>query len=795
MKQTREPSKTSMREFLGIILFTISLLMMLALVSYDWKDISLLRAPPNSPPANYIGPAGAWFGFATLMMFGLAAFLVPVGAGLVGIVLVVKPGHRFLYRVLCWTAATLAAGGLLQLRQSRFEILCERFNISGITGGIFGWFAAERLFSRAFGTTGAIVLLAGLLAGCLFMFIGRDAFQSLFTGVFGFLQQAKIRINSAREKRRSRFERIAREERELARQSALIEKAVKKQQRLARITEPALFRAPAESPARGNTAPPGKQHEHPASGTEQALVAKPAVGPGAEPGIVQKTRAEKPLAATSGDQPSYKLPPLDLLEPVSSASERKIQGDFQTTARILKETLAEFGIESDVTNIEQGPVVTRYELLPAPGVRVEKISQLSNNIALTLKATSIRVQAPVPGKGVVGIEVPNAIATKVYLREILEGETWAGSNAAIPLILGKDVSGNDLVADLASMPHILIAGSTGSGKTVCINSILAGILMSRTPDQLRMMLIDPKIVEFAVYNNLPHLVVPVITDPKKVPLGLRWAINEMEKRYKLFAGAGVRTIQSYNAKPKAALEPADREGEQVPDRIPYIVIVIDELADLMSTAHADVENYIARLAQLSRAVGIHMILATQRPSVNVITGTIKANFPARVSFQVAQKVDSRTILDAGGADKLLGSGDMLILPPGSSKLVRAQGALTTDQDINAIVDFIKERSEPNYELAIKESPGSAFEGGKDDAEEPDEEDNDDELLNTAVNIIRDSKRASVSLLQRRMKIGYNRAGRLMDALEDRGIVGPARGSDPRDILIDLDNEIPAQQEQ
>ena len=309
-------------------------------------------------------------------------------------------------------------------------------------------------------------------------------------------------------------------------------------------------------------------------------------------------------------------------------------------------------------------MVTRYELLPAAGVRVERIANLSNNIALALKAESVRVQAPIPGKGVVGIEVPNAKTNMVYLREILESEAWRSGKHALPLALGKDVGGRDLVADLAEMPHLLIAGATGSGKTVCMNSILAGLLMSRTPDEMRLMLIDPKIVEFSRYNDLPHLVVPVITDPKKVGLGLRWAINEMEKRYKLFAKVGVRNIADFNSRPivkQAELfettkaEDAEDDSD-LPDRLPYIVIVVDELADLMLVAQAEIENSIARLAQLSRAVGIHMILATQRPSVNVITGTIKANFPARIAFQVAQKVDSRTILDTDGRRQAAGPG-------------------------------------------------------------------------------------------------------------------------------------------
>ncbi len=410
---------------------------------------------------------------------------------------------------------------------------------------------------------------------------------------------------------------------------------------------------------------------------------------------------------------------------------------------------------------------------------------MANNIALALKATSIRVQAPIPGKGVVGIEVPNATANVVYLKEMLEGKTWRSGKAMLPLALGKDVGGNDIVADLSRMPHLLIAGATGSGKSVCINAILAGLLMSKTPDELRLILVDPKIVEFSVYNHLPHLVVPIITDPKKVALSLRWAISEMERRYKLFAKVKVRNIDGFNNRHNTGQQDlfgaVPKPSSDIPDRVPYIVIVIDELADLMLAAGADIENSVARLAQLSRAVGIHMIIATQRPSVNVITGTIKANFPARIAFQVAQKVDSRTILDQSGADKLLGRGDMLYLPPATSKLLRAQGAIIDDDEIHRVVEHIKNQAEPSYEMEIQNkleqasAPGGSIDTGE-----------DDDLLAQAVEIIKETHRASTSSLQRRLRIGYTRAARLMDILEERGIIGPPHGSDPREILIDLD---------
>lgn len=483
-------------------------------------------------------------------------------------------------------------------------------------------------------------------------------------------------------------------------------------------------------------------------------------------------------------------------------------------ARLMQQTLAQFDIEVALGDITKGPTITRYELHPAPGVKLEKITSLSNNIAAALKAERIHILAPVPGKSSVGVEVPNAVKTKVIMRDLLESDEWRTTKAKIPLALGKDVYGKPIVADLAEMPHLLIAGSTGSGKSVCINAIITSLLYRFPPDQLRFVMIDPKVVELQQYNLLPHLVVPVVTDPKKVILALRWVVNEMEKRYQIFARVGVRNIGAFNSRPKnkPAPEPqpelplaarkervepgADgfavevdeeivvprEEDIIIPEKLSYIVVIIDELADLMLVAPADVEMAIARITQMARAAGIHCIVATQRPSVDVITGVIKANIPARIAFQVAAKVDSRTILDAMGADKLLGKGDMLYLPPGSAKLIRAQGALITDPEIQQIVDFIARQAKPSYEMEIHQQlskPTSSFEdeGGIDE---------DEEIIQQCIEVIRSEQKASVSLLQRRLRLGYGRAARIMDELENRGIVGPSKGAEPRDILIDLD---------
>ncbi|MBI1839296.1 MAG: DNA translocase FtsK [Verrucomicrobia bacterium] len=528
-------------------------------------------------------------------------------------------------------------------------------------------------------------------------------------------------------------------------------------------------------------------------------------------------RRPKPIAVASTPLiGNYQLPGMNLLNhPDTSIKPTETKEELMANARLMQGTLAQFDIEVALGDITKGPTITRYELHPAPGVKLEKISALANNIAAALKAERINILAPIPGKSSVGVEVPNSVKTKVIMRDLLESEEWQNSKARLPIALGKDVYGHPIVADLSDMPHMLVAGSTGSGKSVCINAIIASLLYRFSPDQLRFVMIDPKVVELQQYNALPHLVVPVVTDPKKVVLALRWVVNEMEKRYQIFAKVGVRNIKSFNERPKTppAAKPSEPElpltakkerievnsegfavelDEEIvvprdediviPEKLSYVVVIIDELADLMLVAPADVEMAIARITQMARAAGIHCIVATQRPSVDVITGVIKANIPARIAFQVASKVDSRTILDAMGADKLLGKGDMLFLPPGSAKLTRVQGVLITDPELQAVVDHIAKQGKPSYELDIHQQlqkPARDLDADSGSGE-------DEELIEQCVEVIRSEQKASVSLLQRRLKLGYGRAARIMDELEDRGIVGPSRGAEPRDILIDLD---------
>ena len=521
--------------------------------------------------------------------------------------------------------------------------------------------------------------------------------------------------------------------------------------------------------------------------------------------IVKPEEPKKAAKITlpQSDDANYQFPPLNLLKeqvkPASSNSEEEHRLNAENLLRIL----SEFGVEVTLGEIHVGPVITRYEVVPAAGVRVEKIAGLDKNIALGMRAQSVRILAPIPGKAAVGVEVPNLNPTPVGMRELLESEDWSGMKSEIPIALGKDVSGKPLVSDLSKMPHLLIAGATGSGKSVCINSIVASILYSKSPKDLRLIMVDPKVVELKIFNSLPHMLIPVVTEPKKVPAALKWLLGEMEQRYQIFAKANVRNIVGFNSRKKgekpeplpeaqAALtgvDPLADDGIEVPDRLPYIVAIIDELADLMMVAPAEIETSIARLAQLARAAGIHLIIATQRPSVNVITGVIKANLPSRIAFQVASQVDSRTILDTKGADTLIGRGDMLFSPPGTSRLVRAQGAFVSDEEVQAMVEFLKRNGPPQYAQSVQQQIDRAAreeeegeEGGGDDGDLGD----DGELYQQALDVLKSTKRASTSMLQRRLRIGYNRAARIMEIMEEKGIVGPENGSSPREILVDLD---------
>ena len=792
---------------LGLLLMPLAVFAFFALVSYDWRDINLLQSPPNTPSANFFGVAGAWCVFLGYHVFGLAVWLVPLWMLAVAFMMAAARADRLLWRNTGFLLLTLFASMACAL--VRWEWMANAAAAVNIhdRGGM-GNLPAEWI-AKFFNPSGAWTFIACGFLASLLVAVGLTNLKNVALFLF------------------TKREKPAEEEPESEEPAEPVETPSAPRPgfwtRLFRRVKPEFEKEEVEEarPKDPAAPPPESREERDRRRTEnlrkRVEEMKRAAQNDREPR--PRNRGNKPPPATPQTEPEtpapptvYTMPTVDLLDPVPSI--KADHGDVETTGKLIIETLQEFGLQSQLMGVDRGPVVTQYQVLPAMGIRVEKIASLANTLQLVLKATGLRVQTPVPGKGVVGIEVPNKVAQPVTLREVCSGDAWTLNRMEIPLSLGKDVSGRDLLFDLTQAPHLLVAGASGSGKSVGLNAILAGLLLTRKPDELRLMLVDPKRVEFTAYNDIPHLLVPVITDPKKVAFGLRWLIMEMDRRYKILQKARVRNISTFNARPEAAQIQLQLErGGPAPDpfappaKLPYIVIVIDEMADLMLTVGKEIEESITRLAALSRAVGIHMIIATQRPSVNVITGTIKANFPGRISFKVAQRNDSRTILDGQGAEALIGLGDMLFLNPKNSRLLRAQGAWISEDEVHRLTEHCRAQGKPSYDTGLVHRMDKIQEVkpeellGLEEEEKPaapaasasaGEDLNDDEkTILDAIQVLRDTRRASTSSLQRRLRLGYNRAARIMDMLEERGIVGPSRGADPREILIDLEGEIPA----
>lgn len=835
MARRKTKPKKAWRETIGLLMQAVWVLLLLALASYTWRDIPWECSPCQSPTANYIGPVGAWSAWVVFKVFGLAGFLVPLLLAVWGLIMLFQSGERIWPRVLWMTGILLGVSVLLDLQVSFWSgVTAERFNLDDLPGGLSGYFLGRQLLTNFLGVVGSVVISLGVILSGLF-FVAQTHPAELWAAWGEWRERWRARREEIAASRRSAEEEAERQAKKLERERAKLEKELARERRLLEKEERRLQKEreqqeraaerqreieerlrlqkeAAEERAREEEARKAafqqrvreqEQQRREAERRAAEAQAQAKAAAAAQAAAANGAARQEGGAAADGTDAKppqvWQLPPMTLLQPVPpGAGAQQGPEELEKTIHTIQATLAEFGIEAEVTHVERGPVVTRYELLPAAGVKVERIAALSNNLTLALKAESIRVQAPIPGKGVVGIEVPNQARAPVVLRQLLESAAWNTTKAALPLALGQDVGGHVLLADLAGLPHLLIAGATGQGKTVCMNSILAGLLMTRTPDELGLILIDPKIVEFSTYNDLPHLLTPVITEAKKVVSGLRIAIQEMERRFKLFHRANVRDIRSFNQRPKVEQQDlfGDAEGAEeketaedpLPERLPYWVIIIDELADLMLMAQQEIEPQIQKLTQLARATGIHMIIATQRPTVDIITGTIKSNIPGRVAFKVAQKNDSRVVIDQEGADKLVGRGDMLVLS-GANKLVRAQGAWTKDAEIQAIVDHWKAQGKPRYDNRF-----AGKDGGGGGVELPGVADEDDELIQQAIEVIRQTRRASTSAIQRRLRIGYTRAARVMDVLEERGMVGPTRGAEPREILFDIDGLAPMEQD-
>jgi S-DNA-T family DNA segregation ATPase FtsK/SpoIIIE len=810
----RTDRHSAWNEVFALVLLFVGTLLFFALISYTPKDVPSWvwfsqSAPANHPAQNFIGPVGAIIAGICYQLMGAAAYLLAAILLGFGAAKLFHPSLRVTRR-LVWIVVFIWSGAcLLHLQPYHLRGWHAAFNIQGPGGWIGYAFVDERhgLLRSALGPFGSLILLIGVYATTLVLVTGLRPIH-LVRETVAATRRSGIRLQEWRLRRELRKAdlkgKLEISERQLAKRRRTYEKELKKKG--IAVPQPA---GPVISLDELADRPKPKVVDTTALPSEQEPSRrKPSLAELRGGG--EKARPAPGLTSRAWKSENYVLPGVDLLD------EHDLEGrtaadpsELEHVQQILIDTLAQFGIAVAPGDITKGPTITRYEVYPAKGVRVDKIVSLERDLARATRAERINILAPIPGKDTVGIELANTRKVKVTLRELLQSPDWdeAKGHAKIPLALGKDVYGKVIITDLAQMPHLLVAGTTGSGKSVCINALVASMLFRFTPEELRFIMIDPKVVEMQFYNSLPHLAFPIVTDPKKVLLALRWLIDEMERRYKIFARVGVRNIVGFNARPtkkkdvdleedsvEAGVSPAKssnaadtaattagREDELIiPDKIPYIVVIIDELADLMQTAPADVESAIARITQMARAAGIHLIVATQTPRADVVTGVIKANIPSRIAFQVASKIDSRVILDENGADRLLGQGDMLYLPPSASRLIRAQGVLVTDDEIHRLVEFVSAQSPPAFDAAMHEKLQSAA------APEEEVTEEDEELVEKCLEIIRQEKRASTSLLQRRLRLGYTRAARIVDILEQRGILGPGEGAKPREILVDLD---------
>jgi len=807
----RKATSNHWNEVTGLALLIGGTLLFFALVSYtprdvpDWFPLSSTSSSHHTTQ-NFIGPVGALLACTLYFFLGAASYLftaVLLGCGAAKLI----SGTQRLRPRIPWMAAFVLSGAcLLQWQPWLMRTWPHEMNTRG-PGGLIGFWIGRGVFEHLVGWLGSGLVLTGIYLISLIYLTGIHPIQLLKVA----LAQPGIWLEKYRADKLARAderERLALEEKRLARETKKLEKKLTKKG----VPVPEVE-------------PEEEEDEVPVIRPTPQII-DTAIVPAKKP-----VKAETKLKLEQQQHfDNYQIPDLDLLDPIDESSrEAADPSELMAIQRQIIETLAEFGISVAPGDITKGPVITRYEVYPAKGVRVDRIVSAERDLARATRAERINILAPIPGKDTVGIEIPNRKKTKVSFRELLESDDWTQAKASIPLALGKDVYGKTIIADLAKMPHLLVAGTTGSGKSVCINAIIASILYKFSPDDIRLVMIDPKVVEMQIYNTLPHLVVPVVTDPKKVLLALRWVVDEMDKRYEIFAKEGVRNIANFNERPKkktqaeldaekaakAAAKTAEAPKEEepkeidfndmdddelfeveaqkpkvtvprdeeliIPDKMPYIVVIVDELADLMQTAPADVESAIARLTQKARAAGIHVIVATQTPRAQVITGVIKANIPSRIAFQVASPLDSRVILDENGAEKLLGQGDMLYLPPGTSRMSRAQGVLVTDEEIRQVVEFCSAQSEPAFVNDIHEK----LQTGGAPEEELSEE--DEELVQKCIEIMRQEKKASTSLFQRRLRLGYTRAARVVDILEQRGYVAPGEGAKPREILVDLDS--------
>lgn len=751
-KNTTVPKANSNKkyELLGIAFFTIGLFSLIGLLGFN------------------VGFVGSFFAKILLYMFGIGAYIIPAVVMLIGLQYIYKH-HRLVYSTRFFGIMALFFSLLAMYHHFVIlpgsEILPESLPVGG---GLIGG-SILLVLRKFFGIDGSIIILFALVIGAILL----STTWSLAVGLLKTKQQAAQGIKTAKKTVSFTYDKFVEVEEKF-------KNSFYNQETDKNFEKPFIEIPGQVNPLEDADTFVPEQIEKPVEFSIQYMedkkldLEKEAVAPTTENEIALISKQD--LTAETGAIREYQLPNIRfILSKAVKQKNSKLEKEIAINAKILEETLQSFNVKASIVNACHGPAVTRYELEPAAGVKVSKIVNLADDISLKLAAPSVRIEAPIPGKAAIGIEVPNKELSGVQLREVLESELFLTAKSKLTVGLGMDIGGQAIFADLAKMPHLLVAGATGSGKSVCINTIITSVLFKAKPDEVKFILIDPKMVELSNYNGIPHLMVPVVTDAKKAASVLNWAVQEMEKRYAKFASHGVRDMERYN-----------RSVET--DKMPAVVIIIDELADLMMVAPSDVENAICRLAQKARAAGIHLILATQRPSVDVITGIIKANIPSRISFSVSSQIDSRTILDMGGAEKLLGKGDMLYYPIGASKPVRVQGAFVSDTEVEALLDFIRQQG---AEIEENEEIISFTESAVLDETEKKKDVQQDELLEKAIHLVLETGQASSSSLQRRFRIGYTRAARLIDTMEEMHIVGASSGSKGRDILMTSDQVITA----
>jgi S-DNA-T family DNA segregation ATPase FtsK/SpoIIIE len=793
------------KQVIGVLWFALYIVTTLSLISYDPGDLVFNVNPPNTVPTNFIGYVGAGIGWFLYVSFGFGAYLFCLLFLWGCLINLLGLQIHWRWKPVWMVLFIVSACCLLDLQHlGGWQWIQQQANVDS-PGGLVGGAIIQLAVPYALGSVGAAVLFSTIFAISAIYLFNFNPILTLL-GAFSWYREW---IEEREERRLAEAppqERLALESQRIRKKMEELNRKVTLEPfdlpSPAATAAPVTIRRPEEDVIEEA---PRMEEPEPIVEEEPARVAKPA----------KITRPPAPAAVLTPAVPTshddYVLPGLNLLSaPAGKARDAGLSDkQLRTNLDLIIETLRLFGVQATPGEITPGATITRYEVYPAAGVRVDKISSLGRDLSRVLCAERINILAPIPGRDSVGIEIPNSNKVSVFLRELLESRDWINTTAKIPIALGKDVYGKTLVADLAAMPHLLIGGTTGSGKSVCINCILLSFLFKFSPDDLRLILIDPKQVEMQVYNAIPHLVVPVVTDPKKVMLALRWVINEMENRYRILAKVGVRNIGSFNSRvrepiPAAPPSPqlelnvpdSDEEGEDelpdplirvpreddliIPDKLPYIVVIIDELADLMQTAPADVESAVARLTAKARAAGIHLIVATQTPRREIITGVIKTNIPARMAFQVPSGLDSRVILDEMGAENLLGRGDLLYRPPGIGRLTRGQGAFVSDEEVQEVVKFCGDQAEAEFVPEIHNKLS-----GKTPADMQVSE-ADRELILEAFEVIRQEKRASTSNLQRRLRLGYNRAAYVIDYLEKTGVLAPGEGAKPREILVDLE---------